>query len=151
MPTEAEDRLIALLMVQREALGAAVFAQMLREVPGYDRLDPVRLRAQNLHSVDTVIRTLAERNPALASHYVDELTAQRLAEGVPITVFLVAVQVVETVIRAAIRAGLADDPPAAAHALHRVDRAFSLVRNVVGRRNLTNVMQPPGSDPATHR
>ena len=143
MPITFEDRLIAMLTAQREELGAAVFQHMLREVPGYDRQDPAKLRAQNISSVDTVIRTLAEHNPAIGSRYVDELTAQRLSEGVPIAAFLMAVQVVEKVFHATITQGLADDPPAQAQALLRLERVFSLVRNVVSRRNLSSIVHPP--------
>lgn len=138
---DREDRLIAMLTRHHAAIVNDIFQHMSHDIPGYAQLPTAPLLVQNGHTLDAVIQTLKERDPAIASRYVAALTEQRLREGVAITAFPLAIDIVNRVLQEWVGRMFQDDPPYQDQATRRVDKMLALARNVSTRRNLADVVQ----------
>ncbi len=136
-----EDRLIEMLMTHHAAIVNDIFQHMSHDIPGYAQLPTAPLLVQNRHTLDAVIQTLKEHDPAIAGRYVEALTEQRLREGVAITAFLLAIDIVNRVLQDWIARMFPDDPSYRDQAIWRIDKLLGLARNVSSRRNLANVMR----------
>ncbi len=145
-PPKAPDRMIAVLSAQRNALVNDFVAQAQASVPAYAAVPFVMLTPQLGLLVDTIFAALRDHDPSIMTRYLDQATRGRLEKGFPVESQIALSQLIERLLREAVRHNLADDPPLLAQSLHRLEALATVGRSAVGRILLSTLMPPPPAE-----
>ena len=137
---EAHDPLVALLRVHHAAMAATVVRRARAEAPGYETMSVVVLTERITATLDSIIGSLAARDPSLLAHYLEDLVRERLREGLSIGSLLLVWQLMEEALHELVARELAADPDLQAAASRRLDTITGTGRHVVGRVHLAEVV-----------
>lgn len=137
---EAHDPLVALLRVHHVSLAGTVVWRARAEAPGYETMSVEILTGRITTTLDSIIGSLAARDPSLLAHYLEDLVRDRLREGLSIESLLLVWQLMEEALHELVVQEFAADPDLQAAASRRLDIIIGTGRHVVGRVHLAEVV-----------